>query len=96
MRLADPVLFVLRKTTSDLKRGRGSALNDVETGRTEANKRQEETDSGSDSEGDRTGNQPGEPLTETKDGEEEEDDSFQEDGSQSFAIGDRSSSLSRR
>ena len=93
MRLTDPIHFVFGETTSDLKRGRGSALNDVETGRTETDESQEETDSGSDSEGDRTGNQPGEPLTETKESEEEEDDSFQEDGSQSFAIGDRSSSL---
>lgn len=96
MRCADPVLLVLRQTPSDLERGRLSPLYDVETGRTESDQGQEETDTGPDGERDGTGNQTGEPLSETKDGEEEEDDSFQEDGGQSFSISDRSGTLSQK
>ena len=70
-------------------------MHDVEAGRTETDEGQEETDSGSDGERDRTGDQPGEPLSETKDGEKEEYDSLQEDGSQSFAVTDGSGTLER-
>lgn len=54
---------------------------------------QEQADSTTNSGGERSGDEPDDPLSESEDGEREEDDTFEEDGGQGFAVGDRSGSL---
>lgn len=86
-------ILVLRRTACELEWGRDTARDDVQPARGETDDSEEETDTNTDGRGDRPGHQASEPLTKTKDGEEEEDDAFEEDGSEGLAIGDGTGSL---
>lgn len=84
---------VLILTACQLQRRRHSPTNNVQSARAETDDCQEQADSTTDSGGERTGNEPDDPLSESEDGEGEEDNTFEEDGGQGFAVGDRSGSL---
>ena len=55
---------------------------------TETDKRDEETDTSTNSQDERLGHDPGEPLPETEQRKNEEDPAFHEDGGQRLPIGD--------
>lgn len=76
----DPIHLILLRTTSQRKRRGARALDDVQPGRRQADEGKKETDTGTDGEGDGAGDKTREPLSETEEGDDEEDDSFEEDG----------------
>lgn len=84
---------ILVLTAGQLQWRRHSPTNNVQSTRAETDDCQEQADSTTDGGGERSGNEPDDPLSESEDGEREEDDTFQEDGGQGFAVGDRSGSL---
>ena len=87
---------VFGRATAELKRGRSTAGDDVQSTRAEADDCQEETDTATDSRGDGSRDKTSEPLSETENGKSKEDESLEEDSSDSLLVADRSSTLDIR
>lgn len=84
---------IFGKTSRQLHWGGSASRDDVESTGGETDDGQEKTDTDSDGGCDGAGDESSEPLTETEEGEEEEDDAFEEDGGEGFSVADRTGSL---
>ena len=84
---------VFGRATAELKRGRSTAGDDVQSTRAEADDCQEETDTATDGGGDGSRDKTSEPLSETENGKSKEDESLEEDSSERFTIRNGTCSL---